>query len=113
MLVQEEEAGTPFTAKQHDFLSYASNKEHGISEVSNFDHYYDNEIYNFFTHEEQHPELLKYTQGIVLGASFVSIMSTLLGLGLPVLPELVPNGGGICGMIPDMDLDLFKTKNNF
>nr|GEX19535.1 hypothetical protein [Tanacetum cinerariifolium] len=30
------------------------------------------------------------------------IVSTLLGLGLPVLPELVPNGGGICGKLLDM-----------
>nr|GEU91655.1 nuclear transport factor 2 [Tanacetum cinerariifolium] len=32
----------------------------------------------------------------VLGVSFVGIVSTLLGLGLLVLSELVPNGDGIC-----------------
>ncbi|GJY98920.1 hypothetical protein Tco_0516350 [Tanacetum coccineum] len=34
-----------------------------ISKVSNFDHYYDNEMYNLFTHKEQHPELPESTQG--------------------------------------------------
>ncbi|GJS01774.1 hypothetical protein Tco_0318282 [Tanacetum coccineum] len=33
----------------------------GISEVPNFDHYYDNEIYNMFTHEEQHLKLHEST----------------------------------------------------
>ncbi|GJS45856.1 hypothetical protein Tco_0595977 [Tanacetum coccineum] len=35
----------------------------GISEVPNFDHYYDNEMYNLFTHEEQHPNLHESTHG--------------------------------------------------
>ncbi|GKB68717.1 protein NRDE2, partial [Tanacetum coccineum] len=34
-----------------------------ISEVPNFDHYYDNEMYNLFTHEEQHPNLHESTHG--------------------------------------------------
>nr|GEX45290.1 hypothetical protein [Tanacetum cinerariifolium] len=34
----------------------------GISEVPNFDHYYDNEIDNLFSHEEQHHELHESTQ---------------------------------------------------
>nr|GEX01315.1 hypothetical protein [Tanacetum cinerariifolium] len=38
-------------------------EDDGISEVPNFDHYYDNVIYNLFTHEEKHLELPKYTQG--------------------------------------------------
>ncbi|GJU38062.1 hypothetical protein Tco_1186416 [Tanacetum coccineum] len=36
----------------------------GISKVPSFDHYYDNEMYNLFTHEERHPELPESTQGI-------------------------------------------------
>ncbi|GKE42591.1 hypothetical protein Tco_1469875 [Tanacetum coccineum] len=35
----------------------------GISEVPNFDHYYDNEMCNLFTYEEQHPNLHESTHG--------------------------------------------------
>ncbi|GJV18511.1 hypothetical protein Tco_1367531 [Tanacetum coccineum] len=34
----------------------------GISKALNFDHYYDNEMYNLFTHKEQHLELPESTQ---------------------------------------------------
>ncbi|GJS60642.1 hypothetical protein Tco_0655426 [Tanacetum coccineum] len=37
----------------------------GISKALNFDHYYDNEMYNLFTHKEQHLELPESTQGEV------------------------------------------------
>ncbi|GJW57725.1 hypothetical protein Tco_0104456 [Tanacetum coccineum] len=38
----------------------------GIPNVPNFDHYYDNEMYNLFAHEERHPELPEYSQGTFL-----------------------------------------------
>nr|GEX90341.1 hypothetical protein [Tanacetum cinerariifolium] len=38
----------------------------GILDVPNFDHYYDNKMYNLFAHEEKHTELPKYSQGIFL-----------------------------------------------
>nr|GEV72848.1 hypothetical protein [Tanacetum cinerariifolium] len=39
----------------------------GISKVPNFDHYYDNEIDNLFSLEEQHHELHESTQGRLAG----------------------------------------------
>ncbi|GKC33130.1 hypothetical protein Tco_1040424 [Tanacetum coccineum] len=63
MLVQQEEVGialTPTSSNTDTALIYYTD---GISEVLNFDNYYDNEIYNLLAHEEQHFELLESIQG--------------------------------------------------
>ncbi|GJX40270.1 hypothetical protein Tco_0255260 [Tanacetum coccineum] len=38
----------------------------GIPDVPNFNYYYDNETYNLFAYEEQHPKLPEYSQGTFL-----------------------------------------------
>nr|GEY99920.1 hypothetical protein [Tanacetum cinerariifolium] len=67
LIAQKEEAGIQLQAKEFDLMAAAAdldeieevNANYGSAEVHNNEFFYDNEIFNMFTQEEQYTELLE------------------------------------------------------
>nr|GFA84567.1 hypothetical protein [Tanacetum cinerariifolium] len=67
LIAQKEEAGIQLQAEEFDLMAAATdlneikevNANYGSTEVHDYENFYDNEIFNMFTQEEQYTELLE------------------------------------------------------